>query len=205
MPKLFIVATTFWPIFPLFPTPTTTSFPPELIDVEIASTELTSASWAIPSDSYRPSSCVRAFRSVLITCRAVANASLLLISSMDPPASDIAADERGDVGVNGSWNMAVEANPDPPITNGYLPESFLCDEDWDWEFTSSRASWRAQNPIANISPRSRGPSEVYHFVCLKSQLKEMGRSCGAEGSVFEAEELCARSAQKMKEEQDQAI
>ena len=125
MPKLFMVATAFWPILPLFPTPTTTSFPPELMDVEIASTELANPSWAITSDSYRLSSCVKASRSVLITCRAVANASLLPVSSMDPPASDIAADESGDVGVGGNWNMAVESISDSPMMNGTWGISFL--------------------------------------------------------------------------------
>lgn len=117
MPKLFIVATTFWPIFPLFPTPTTTSFPPEQMDEVIALTEFASPSWATGLETYRPSSCVRASRSVLMTCIAVANASLLLVSSMGPPASDIAADERGDVGVRGSWYIAGEATSDSSIMN----------------------------------------------------------------------------------------
>lgn len=164
MPKLFIVATTFWPILPLFPTPTTTNFPPEQIDVVMTLTELASPAWAISSDAYRPSSCVRASRSVPITDNAVANASLPLISSMGPPASDIAAGESGDVGVRGSWYMAVEANLDSPIMSGGWRIFFLCDEDWDGEFRSTGASLRVHNIIVNILPGSRGPSEVYHFV-----------------------------------------
>ena len=65
-----------------------------------------------------------------MTCSAVAKASLLLISSIGPPASDIAADESGDVGVRGSWYMAAEAISDSPIMKGDLGGFDLCDGEW---------------------------------------------------------------------------
>lgn len=123
MPKLFIVATTFSAILPLFPTPTTTSFPPEETDVEMAFTELANPSRAISSDSYKLARPVRASLSVLITCSAVTNASLLFISAIGPPASDTDARESGDVGVRGSWYMAVEAILGSPMI-GDLKKGF---------------------------------------------------------------------------------
>ena len=164
MPKLFIVATTFWPILPLFPTPTITSFPPEQIDAVIAFTELASPSWATLLVSYSFSSPDRASRSVLITCSAVANASLLQNSSMDFPASDRAAGDSGEVGVRGSWYSADEVIFESHIMNGDLGECYACDEDRDGGYVGTRASLGFQNIIVMKFPRSRRPSEVYHFM-----------------------------------------
>lgn len=204
MPKLFIVATTFWPIFPLFPTPTTTSFPPEPIDVVIALTALESPSWAVSLDSYRPSSCVRASRSVLITCSAVANASLLQISSIGPPASDIAADESGDVGVSGSWYMAGETILDSPMMNRDSGRFFYVEYP-DWEFTSTRAFLRLQNIIVI---RFLGKQRTLGGLPLriKARLKEVEQEVQSGGEGSSRRRSCAHGVPKIeKKKQDQAI
>ena len=108
IPKLFMVATTFLPIFPLFPTPLTTIFPPQLTDLEITLTALLRPSWATLSVSYKSSRAVKASRSVLITCNTVDKAHVLLGSSSGVPTSDISVDEADDVGVRGLWNNVFE-------------------------------------------------------------------------------------------------
>lgn len=51
--------------------------------------------------------------------------------------------------------MTVEAISDSAMMIGDVGEFFLSNEDWDAEFTSTRASLQVQNIIVNIFPRSR--------------------------------------------------
>lgn len=118
IPKLFMVATTFLPILPLFPTPLTTIFPPQLTDLEITLTALLRPCWATWSVSYKSSRAVKASRSVLITCNAVDKAHVLLGSSSGVPPSDISVDEADDVGVKGLWNIVFKAMMSTCLSKG---------------------------------------------------------------------------------------
>lgn len=67
MPRLFMVASILRPIFPLFPTPQTTSFPPSRTLCEICSTARASSCCASGSVWYRRSRYASAARSVDMT------------------------------------------------------------------------------------------------------------------------------------------
>lgn len=113
------------------------------------------------------------------------NASLLSMSPLDPPASDIHAGESGGVGEKGSWYIAVEAILDSPfMSRKNLRSFFAIDEDWEWEFNTVRASSRILEVHDDCSKKQRTVGGLPLHV--KAQLSEVEQDLRHKGK-------CSRS------------
>ena len=101
---------------------------------------------------------------------------------MGPPASDIAADESGDVGVKGRWYIAAESIFVSSIVDGRLGR-LVCYDCREGGFTSTQTALGFQNTIVKgFSKKQR----TFRGLPLRTpiRLTVTEQDCSAEVSVL---------------------